>query len=90
MSVSTTATLAELPPAELRAWFCRENAARPNPWPVCPSCLWATHPGDMHDLVAGRCWSCGQIRLTELVGRLLHARGRHAVLAAAERICRLA
>ena len=79
-------TLRDLPPAEFRRWLRQQNPTAA----ICPRCRWPFLDGDGGDFNPRLCLSCETRILYRLVGRLLKARGRQAVLEAAREIRRMA
>jgi hypothetical protein len=64
-----------------RAEMVRQNAATPNPLPVCRECGYPTHQDDMHGLFHHRlCVSCATNRLERMLWKIAQRHGRRRLM----------
>jgi hypothetical protein len=72
--------LRRLAPEDLRRKLEEIDAARPDPWPVCPRCKSIVHPDELDWLWKRWCFSCGVTHRENLVERVVAKFGRRVAV----------
>jgi hypothetical protein len=74
--------------AAVMAYLVRQNAEIDNPLPVCRSCGYPSHPGDMDCFQPRKCTSCAMRQIDKLLYKIARKHGRKKALKLLKRLAK--